>query len=95
MEPTERDAGGNDGDTGGKLGEAGFRPEDDPGTGMVAAFGRQLKLLRTAAGMERAELGRRLGYSASSIASYLHPVSVRYSGPSYPSGTSAPSERGR
>ncbi|MFF4716089.1 helix-turn-helix domain-containing protein [Streptomyces eurythermus] len=52
------------------MGEAGFRPEDDPGTGVVAAFGRQLKSLRMAAGMERAELGGRLGYSASSIASY-------------------------
>lgn len=68
MEPTELGTGGDAGD--GRTGEAGFRPEDDPGTGVVAAFGRQLKLLRTAAGMERAELGGRLGYSASSIASY-------------------------
>ncbi|MEU5308780.1 helix-turn-helix transcriptional regulator [Streptomyces sp. NPDC021562] len=67
MEPTGLDT-GVDEEAG--EGEAGFRPEDDPGTGVVAAFGRQLKLLRTAAGMERAELGGRLGYSASSIASY-------------------------
>ncbi|MFF8190036.1 helix-turn-helix domain-containing protein [Streptomyces bobili] len=48
----------------------GPRPEDEPGTGIVAAFGRQLKLFRTAAGLERQELGARLGYSASTIAAY-------------------------
>ncbi|WP_328788365.1 helix-turn-helix domain-containing protein [Streptomyces sp. NBC_00273] len=51
-------------------GGEGPRPEDEPGTGIVAAFGRQLKLVRVAAGVERAELGARLGYSASSISSY-------------------------
>jgi DNA-binding XRE family transcriptional regulator len=45
------------------------RPEDEPGTGVVTAFGRQLKLLRTRAGMERAEFGKRVGYSADSVAS--------------------------
>lgn len=45
------------------------RPEDEPGTGVVTAFGRQLKLLRTRVGMERAEFGRRVGYSADSVAS--------------------------
>ncbi|MGW0553926.1 helix-turn-helix domain-containing protein [Streptomyces sp. NPDC002926] len=45
------------------------RPEDDPGTGVVTAFGRQLKLLRTRAGLERGEFGRRLGYSADTVAS--------------------------
>jgi transcriptional regulator with XRE-family HTH domain len=45
------------------------RPEGAPGTGVVAAFGRQLKLLRTRAGMERAEFGKRLGYSANTVAS--------------------------
>ncbi|MFD3494925.1 helix-turn-helix domain-containing protein [Streptomyces sp. NPDC058690] len=49
---------------------AGARPEDEPGTGIVAAFGRLLKLLRTRAGVERAEFGGRLGYSASTIASF-------------------------
>jgi transcriptional regulator with XRE-family HTH domain len=49
---------------------AGLQPEDEPGTGMVAAFGRLLKPVRTTAGMERAELGARLGYAASTIASY-------------------------
>ncbi|MFD3465705.1 helix-turn-helix domain-containing protein [Streptomyces sp. NPDC058682] len=51
-------------------GGEGPRPEDEPGTGIVVAFGRQLKLVRVAAGVERAELGARLGYSASSISSY-------------------------
>nr|WP_308293890.1 helix-turn-helix transcriptional regulator [Streptomyces sp. Vc74B-19] len=45
------------------------RPEDEPGTGVVTAFGRQLKLLRTRAGLERAEFGKRVGYSADSVAS--------------------------
>lgn len=45
------------------------RPEDELGTGVVTAFGRQLKLLRTRAGLERAEFGRRLGYSAETVAS--------------------------
>ncbi|MFD7135668.1 helix-turn-helix domain-containing protein [Streptomyces sp. NPDC059894] len=45
------------------------RPEDDPGSGVVTAFGRQLKLLRTRAGLERAEFGKRVGYSADTVAS--------------------------
>lgn len=45
------------------------RPEDEPGTGVVTAFGRQLKLLRTRAGLERAEFGKRVGYSGDSVAS--------------------------
>ncbi|MFB7084750.1 helix-turn-helix domain-containing protein [Streptomyces sp. NPDC056296] len=45
------------------------RPEDEPGTGVVTAFGRQLKLLRVRAGLERAEFGKRLGYSADTVAS--------------------------
>jgi len=45
------------------------RPDDDPGTGVVVAFGRQLKLLRIRAGLDRAEFGRRMGYSAETVAS--------------------------
>ncbi|OSP25914.1 transcriptional regulator [Streptomyces sp. 13-12-16] len=45
------------------------RPEDEPGTGVVTAFGRQLKLLRTRAGLERAEFGKRVGYSGDTVAS--------------------------
>ncbi|MFF8838399.1 helix-turn-helix domain-containing protein [Streptomyces sp. NPDC015130] len=60
--------------------QAGTAPEPGPadagqaadksGQGVVAAFGQSLKTLRVRAGMEREELGRRLGYSASSIASF-------------------------
>ncbi|MGW7170900.1 helix-turn-helix domain-containing protein [Streptomyces sp. NPDC054884] len=45
------------------------RPEDDPGTGVVTAFGRQLKLLRVRAGLERPEFGSRVGYAADTVAS--------------------------
>lgn len=37
---------------------------------MVTAFGQSMKTLRVRAGLEREEFGRRLGYSASSIASF-------------------------
>ncbi|WP_327168792.1 helix-turn-helix transcriptional regulator [Streptomyces subrutilus] len=58
-------------DVGPEGGSEDQRPEDDdPGSGIVTAFGQLLKLVRVAAGMERAELGARLGYSASTIASY-------------------------
>ncbi|MEF9883374.1 helix-turn-helix domain-containing protein [Streptomyces sp. P9-A4] len=40
------------------------------GRGVVAGFGQSLKTLRVRAGMEREELGKRLGYSASTIASF-------------------------
>ncbi|WP_435969679.1 helix-turn-helix domain-containing protein [Streptomyces sp. Qhu_M48] len=43
---------------------------DKSGQGVVAAFGQSLKTLRTRAGMERDEFGKRLGYSASTIASF-------------------------
>lgn len=35
--------------------EAGQRPEDEPGSGVVVAFGRQLKLLRVRAGLDRSD----------------------------------------
>ncbi|MFF4395668.1 helix-turn-helix domain-containing protein [Streptomyces sp. NPDC001480] len=44
--------------------------EYEPGTGMLHVFGRQLKLFRERAGLDRAEFGSRAGYSASTIASY-------------------------
>jgi transcriptional regulator with XRE-family HTH domain len=50
--------------------DAGPRPEDEPGTGVVAVFGRQLKLLRVRAGLERPEFGKLTGYAAPSIASF-------------------------
>ncbi|MFF4544385.1 helix-turn-helix domain-containing protein [Streptomyces sp. NPDC001406] len=46
--------------------------EQDPesGTGMLHVFGRQLKLFRERAGLDRSELGALTGYSASTIASF-------------------------
>lgn len=46
------------------------RPDDEPGTGVVTAFGRQLKLLRMRGGMDRPEFGGHMGYAAQSIASF-------------------------
>lgn len=46
------------------------RPDDESGRGVVVAFGRQLKLLRIRAGLDRAEFGARMGYAAQSIASF-------------------------
>ncbi|MFG2956657.1 helix-turn-helix domain-containing protein [Streptomyces sp. NPDC048291] len=43
---------------------------DASGRGVVAAFGQTMKTLRVRAGLEREELGRRIGYSASTVASF-------------------------
>ncbi|MFI5569045.1 helix-turn-helix domain-containing protein [Streptomyces sp. NPDC051740] len=51
-------------------GGAGRRPEDEAGRGVVVAFGQTMKTLRVREGLEREEFGRRLGYSASTIASF-------------------------
>ncbi|MET8410016.1 helix-turn-helix transcriptional regulator [Streptomyces sp. NPDC005195] len=40
------------------------------GTGILHVFGRQLKLCRERAGLDRTELGARTGYSASTVASF-------------------------
>ncbi|MEW2619074.1 helix-turn-helix transcriptional regulator [Streptomyces sp. NPDC048106] len=48
----------------------GWRAADSAGQGVVAAFGQTLKTLRVRAGLGRAELGRRLGYSPSTVASF-------------------------
>ncbi|WP_242643861.1 helix-turn-helix domain-containing protein [Streptomyces laculatispora] len=50
--------------------ESGERPEGEPGSGVMMAFGRQLKLLRLRAGLDRAEFGKLVGYAAPSIASF-------------------------
>lgn len=42
----------------------------ESGAGILHVFGRQLKLFRERAGVDRAELGARTGYSASTIASF-------------------------
>ncbi|MGW6396763.1 helix-turn-helix domain-containing protein [Streptomyces sp. NPDC055134] len=44
--------------------------EYEYGAGILQVFGRQLKLCRERAGLDRAELGARTGYSASTIASF-------------------------
>lgn len=43
---------------------------DKSGQGVIIAFGQSMKMLRQRTGMEREELGRELGYAASSIASF-------------------------
>ncbi|MEV5018035.1 helix-turn-helix domain-containing protein [Streptomyces sp. NPDC053780] len=51
-------------------GDAGQAVADTSGQAVVVAFGQTLKTLRTRAGLEREEFGRRIGYSASTVASY-------------------------
>ncbi|MEV7438385.1 helix-turn-helix domain-containing protein [Streptomyces griseoviridis] len=46
------------------------QPEYELGTGTLRVFGRQLKLFRERAGLDRARLGSLTGYSASTIASF-------------------------
>ncbi|MDX3311486.1 helix-turn-helix domain-containing protein [Streptomyces sp. NPDC054884] len=43
---------------------------DTSGQAVVIAFGHTMKTLRMRAGLEREEFGRRIGYSASTVASY-------------------------
>ncbi|MGP2437656.1 helix-turn-helix domain-containing protein [Streptomyces sp. JW3] len=45
-------------------------PEEGAGKGVVCAFGKNLKTLRLRAGLDREEFGRRIGYAASTVASY-------------------------
>jgi transcriptional regulator with XRE-family HTH domain len=51
-------------------GAAGQAAADKSGQGVVTAFGQSMKTLRVRAGLEREEFGRRLGYSASTVASF-------------------------
>ncbi|MFD9722772.1 helix-turn-helix domain-containing protein [Streptomyces sp. NPDC059072] len=57
-------------DDGAEREPVGQRPEDEPGQGVVTAFGQQLKLLRTRAGLERPEFGKLVGYAAQSVPSF-------------------------
>ncbi|MEU0718865.1 helix-turn-helix transcriptional regulator [Streptomyces lavendulocolor] len=57
-------------DDGAEREPVGQRPEDEPGQGVVTAFGRQLKLLRTRAGLERPDFGKLVGYAPQSVASF-------------------------
>ncbi|MGX4689373.1 Scr1 family TA system antitoxin-like transcriptional regulator [Streptomyces sp. JNUCC 63] len=49
---------------------AGWRPGDEAGRGVVVAFGQSMKTLRVRECLDREEFGRRLGYSASTVASF-------------------------
>ncbi|MFD0208853.1 Scr1 family TA system antitoxin-like transcriptional regulator [Streptomyces hirsutus] len=57
----------SDGDGGGG---GARRPEDGAAKGVVTAFGQSLKTLRLREGLDRQEFGNRLGYSASTVASF-------------------------
>lgn len=46
------------------------QPEYEVGTGMLCVFGRQLKLFRERAGLDRARFGSMTGYSVSTIAAF-------------------------
>ncbi|MGW5210141.1 helix-turn-helix domain-containing protein [Streptomyces sp. NPDC004051] len=46
------------------------RPEDGAAKGVVTAFGQTVKTLRLREGLDRQEFGNRLGYSASTVASF-------------------------
>lgn len=50
--------------------DAGQATADTSGQAVVIAFGQTMKTLRVRAGLEREEFGRRIGYSASTVASY-------------------------
>ncbi len=58
------ESGGEDGNGDGR------RPEDGAGKGVVAAFGQTMKTLRLREGLDRGEFGSRIGYSASTVASF-------------------------
>src|SRR6478609_12009718 len=49
---------------------ASAQPEGKAENGVAVAFGRQLKLLRLRAGLDRPEFGKRVGYAAQSVASF-------------------------
>lgn len=73
-----RGTGGRDGGGAGRRGGFGERggagargrPEDEPGSGAMVAFVRQLKLLRLRAGLDRTEFGNRVGCAAQSVVSF-------------------------
>ncbi|MDQ0792823.1 helix-turn-helix transcriptional regulator [Streptomyces sp. B1I3] len=49
---------------------SGNQPEGKSENGVAVVFGRQLKLLRVRAGLDRVEFGKRVGYAAQSVASF-------------------------
>ncbi|MGW9049740.1 helix-turn-helix domain-containing protein [[Kitasatospora] papulosa] len=68
MTQDEMDAGVGTGE--GAERSAGERSEGRSENGVAVAFGRQLKLLRVRAGLDRVEFGKRVGYAAQSVASF-------------------------
>lgn len=49
---------------------ASAQPEGKAENGVAVVFGRQLKLLRVRAGLDRVDFGKRVGYAAQSVASF-------------------------
>ncbi|MFH8514608.1 helix-turn-helix domain-containing protein [Streptomyces gelaticus] len=64
------DEGADVGACSGSGAESGERPEGESRSGVLVAFGQQLKLLRLRAGLDRTEFGKRVGYAAQSVASF-------------------------
>ncbi|QNP70591.1 helix-turn-helix transcriptional regulator [Streptomyces roseirectus] len=50
--------------------DAGPQPADEASKGLVIAFGKTLKMVREREGVDRPTLGRAIGYSAATVASY-------------------------
>jgi DNA-binding XRE family transcriptional regulator len=48
----------------------GARAEYERGTGILCVFGRQMKLFRQRAGLERRDVGTAMGCAASTIAAF-------------------------
>ncbi|MER7141087.1 helix-turn-helix transcriptional regulator [Streptomyces sp. NPDC000341] len=70
MTQDEMDAGVGAEDGAERSSGASAQPEGKAENGVAVAFGRQLKLLRVRAGLDRVEFGKRVGYAAQSVASF-------------------------
>ncbi|MEU5170055.1 helix-turn-helix domain-containing protein [Streptomyces mutomycini] len=70
MAQDEMDAGVGAGEGTERSPGASVQPEGKTENGVAVAFGRQLKLLRVRAGLDRVEFGKRVGYAAQSVASF-------------------------
>ncbi|MEU0132735.1 helix-turn-helix transcriptional regulator [Streptomyces sp. NPDC006296] len=70
MTQDETDAGAGTEEGAERSSSASAQSEGKAENGVAVAFGRQLKLLRTKAGLDRVEFGRRVGYAAQSVASF-------------------------
>ncbi|MFD4986544.1 helix-turn-helix domain-containing protein [Streptomyces sp. NPDC058372] len=58
-------------DEGAEVGRGSDEPAgDEPSSGVVIAFGKQLKLLRERAGLDRTQFGDLVGYAPQSVASF-------------------------